>query len=279
MANPHGKYVAPKIDLVRFNCPHCSAFAAQTWKELGAAPLLKGIGGLQPTSFLPTTPNIVREYVPAPEPMDDPLKYLRSRESNQLRKALSGGQVVFSEWDSKATIRRAGNLFLSVCSSCTESAVWLYDRLLWPPANEAPPPNSDFSADVRRDYEEASRILELSPRGAAALLRLAIQKLCKELGGTGKDLDKDIGMLVTKGLPVKVQQALDIVRVIGNEAVHPGVLDLRDDRATASTLFGLVNMIADRMITQPKEVAVLFDGLPQTKRDAIERRDGKKPDP
>ena len=49
----------------------------------------------------------------------------------------------------------------------------------------------------------------------------------------GENLNADVAKLVKKGLPVDVQQALDAVRVIGNEALHPGQMDLRDDRPTA----------------------------------------------
>jgi hypothetical protein len=117
-------------------------------------------------------------------------------------------------------------------------------------------------------------ILDLSPRGAAALLRLGIQKLCKHLGETGENLNADIAALVKKGLDVRVQRALDVVRVIGNNAVHPGHIDLRDDRATAEKLFGLVNLIAELMISQPKHVQELYESLPEDARKAIERRDG-----
>ncbi len=113
-------------------------------------------------------------------------------------------------------------------------AVWVYNRLVFPSSREGPPPNPDLPDDVRLDYEEAGRILNLSPRGAAALLRLAIQKLCAYLGEKGKNIDDDIASLVKKGLYPLVQQALDAVRVIGNEAVHPGTLDLKDDRDTAT---------------------------------------------
>src|SRR5688572_10249423 len=85
-------------------------------------------------------------------------------------------------------------------------------------------------------------------------LRLAIKKLCAELGETGKNINDDIASLEKKGLDKRVQQALDIVRVIGNDAVHPGQIDLRDDRDTATKLFGLVNLIAEKMITEPKHV-------------------------
>ena len=61
-----------------------------------------------------------------------------------------------------------------------------FDRLVYPRAGEAPPRTLTLSEDIRRDYDEASSILDRSPRGAAALIRLAIQKLCKELGQVRK---------------------------------------------------------------------------------------------
>ena len=147
--------------------------------------------------------------------------------------------------------------------------------MAWPIQNNAPAANPDLPDDVRLDFDEAGRILQLSPRGAAALLRLAIQKLCKELGGKGKNIDDDIAALVKNGLDVRIQRSLDIVRVIGNEAVHPGQIDLRDDVATAEKLFALVNIITDAMISQPKHIEEMYAGLPDSKKAAIERRDGK----
>lgn len=72
------------------------------------------------------------------------------------------------------------------------------------------------------------------------------------------------------------QKALDVGRVIGNNAVHPGQIDLKDDRATAEKLFGLVNLIADIMVTQPKHIDAMFQGLPEGARKAIEKRDAPK---
>ncbi|NOD30024.1 DUF4145 domain-containing protein [Ruegeria atlantica] len=129
--------------------------------------------------------------------------------------------------------------------------------------------------NVREDYYEAALILDASPRGAAALLRLGLQKLCVHLGEPGKHIDTDIASLVSKGLDVRVQQALDAVRVIGNEAVHPGSIDLRANRETAEMLFQLMNLIVEKMISEPKHVQSVYDKLPQTKREAIERRDQK----
>jgi len=145
--------------------------------------------------------------------------------------------------------------------------------MVYPDFEGVQPPNQDLSADIQADYQEAASILQKSPRSAAALLRLAIQKLCKELGEKGKDINTDIKNLVTKGLPAAVQKSLDIVRVIGNDAVHPGQIDLRDDVNTVKALFKLVNLIAEKMITEPKEVEAIYDSLPDNKKQQIEQRD------
>ena len=108
------------------------------------------------------------------------------------------------------------------------------------------------------------------------MLRLCIQKLCKLLGEPGKDINKDIAALVAKGLNPSIQQSLDIVRVIGNESVHPGTIDLRDDLDTARILFRLVNISADALITQPKLIAQTYNLIPEGKRKAIEQRDQPK---
>jgi hypothetical protein len=78
-------------------------------------------------------------------------------------------------------------------------------------------------------------------------------------------------------LDSEIQQALDAERVVGNNAVHPGQIDLRDDRSTAEKLFVLVNMIADRLVSQPRHVQEMFDALPENAKAQIEKRDAKPP--
>ena len=128
---------------------------------------------------------------------------------------------------------------------------------LWsfPVLRATPSPHPDLPADILPDYEEARSVFGSSKRGSAALLRLVIQKLCISLGQSGKNLNTDIGTLVANGLPPKIQQALDIVRVVGNNQVHPGQLDVRDDETTATRLFELVNVIVENQIASPKHIA------------------------
>ena len=162
---------------------------------------------------------------------------------------------------------------ISVCFTCDKLAVWIGEKLVFPPIRRGIAPAADMPEAIRTDFDEARSIIDLSPRGAAALLRLAVQKLCIHLGEPGKELSTDIGSLVRKGLPPQIQQALDAVRVIGNESVHPGELDLKDDHDTAEHLLELVNMIVEDRITRPKQLEALYARLPQSKRGGIEKRD------
>ncbi|MFH1113418.1 MAG: DUF4145 domain-containing protein [Pseudomonadota bacterium] len=159
---------------------------------------------------------------------------------------------------------------ISFCTFCGKRAIWLEGKMVAPEYSEIPPPNKDLNKEIKRDYLEARSIAKKSPRGAAALLRLCLDNLCLQLGAPEKkELFGKIEYLITANdLNMDIQQALHGVRVIGNEAVHPGVLDLNDNLDVVVTLFGLVNHIADVLITQPRKRQEFFDGMP----DGLKRK-------
>ena len=163
----------------------------------------------------------------------------------------------------------------AICNHCQDHTIWHERQMIYPEGGTAPLPHVEMPADVADDFNEARGIVLKSPRGAAALLRLAIQKLMPHLGEQGESIDTDIQSLVQKGLSDQIQQALDTVRVIGNESVHPGMLDLRDKPETVAVLFDLVNLIVDEMIARPKAIKALYDKLPQSKPNAIGKTEGE----
>lgn len=167
-------------------------------------------------------------------------------------------------------------LYASTCVHCEHLAAWYGDSLIYPHASVAPLPSEDLPEDVAADFREARDVLALSPRSSAALLRLALQKLCIVLGEKGKDIYTDIGELVKKGLSPQVQKAMDSVRVIGNNAAHPGELDIRDNHDIALRLFSLVNMIVYDVITRPREIEETYGILPTGALNSIEIRDKGK---
>jgi hypothetical protein len=162
------------------------------------------------------------------------------------------------------------------CTHCQKFTFWQDGHLIFPLHSTAPLPNADMPEDVKQDYEEARSIVAISPRGAAALLRLAVQKLCKHLGEPGENINADIASLVRNGLPEAVQQALDSVRVVGNNAVHPGQIDFTDNAGVANGLFAMLNFICENRITQPKMISQFYQAtVPADTQGHINKRDGR----
>ncbi|WP_459904532.1 DUF4145 domain-containing protein [Enterococcus thailandicus] len=168
----------------------------------------------------------------------------------------------------------------ATCNSCGRDSIWKKDKdteeesLMFPRISVGIElPNQDMPDEISKIYTEASLVLNDSPRASAALSRLAIDKLTVELEPEGKNLNSRIGKLVEKGLPITIQQSLDIVRVVGNNAVHPGEIDISDNREIAHSLLELLNFIVYNQISQPKRIKEMFQNLPQGARDAIDKRD------
>lgn len=184
--------------------------------------------------------------------------------------------------------RIADNVSVAECTSCKHESIWRRylehngtefkpkGELLYPISTYAPAHHPDMPEDIRNDYEEARLIWATSPRGSAALLRLVVEKLCNHLSGKKGDINTQIGALVKDGLSPKIQKSLDSVRVIGNEAVHPGTMDLNDTPELALGLFRLVNLIIQSCITDPNEADSIYNSLPESKRIGIENRDKEK---
>jgi hypothetical protein len=101
---------------------------------------------------------------------------------------------------------------------------------------------------------------------------LAIEKLCKELGVSGEGLNNDIAFFVREDVDARVQKVLDAARIIESNAVRPGPIGLKDDRATAETLSGLVNLICEKMIMEPRHLRAVYTKLREDARTAMEQR-------
>jgi len=179
----------------------------------------------------------------------------------------------------------------ATCAACKHTSIWLknltpyidayehlnHETLLYPFVTpNVDSPNSDLPTEIIKIYNEASKVLPDSPRASAALSRLAIQHLVDFLLPNEKgDLNNKIGVLVRTGLSPMIQQALDTVRVIGNNAVHPGIIEIEDNYDLAKNLLDLINVIANQLITLPKQIDELYSTLPDNSLKGIENRDNK----
>ena len=225
-----------------FICPSCDVYAHQTWHrtELRAVPA----SAVEHTSQL----GIVLEQL-----------------AFNLQALTQQGVATY--------VTAASSVFVSCCDRCHELALWLGDRCLWPRSGTAPPASRELPGEVRRLYDEADLIAEDSPRGAAALLRLAAEMLCRTVLPQKAPLNDQIAELVAQGIDEETQKALDAVRIFGNRAVHTDVwADSTDGARVVATLFRVVNRIAESLAQRPSEAEQLYRALPFEERAKVERR-------
>ena len=174
----------------------------------------------------------------------------------------------------------------AVCAGCKEQSIWgvrsslpaaaAYGeehQMCWPATKVGSPLSADLPPEIEKDYEEARSVGAASPRAAAALLRLCIQRLCILLGEPGDNINADIASLVkNKDLNPRAQRAFDSVRVIGNNAVHPGQLSDAELDSAVPLLFQVVAFMVEDLITT-KVIDAAYAMVPQSKKDAIAKRD------
>ncbi|MDB2373634.1 DUF4145 domain-containing protein [Psychrosphaera haliotis] len=182
---------------------------------------------------------------------------------------------------------RSTETYFLICRACSNGSVWKqFDRqdnykyklrLVDPILSDAPLATVDMPDDVKADFDEARLIVHYSPRAAAALLRLSLQKLCKHLGEPGKHIDTDIRALAKRPeFGERLVKAADTLRITGNNAVHPGEMSEEDIDNVSAGLFGLLNLIVQAGITEPKKWDAMYEALPEKPRKAAEAKDGRE---
>jgi hypothetical protein len=164
----------------------------------------------------------------------------------------------------------------SKCEHCNKWSIWIEESLVYPAQIIVEDPNDDMPDEVKKLYRESAQVLSISPRAAAALLRLGLQILLGSVGADGKNINNDIKKIVALGVEPETQRALDILRVFGNNGAHPGEIKLDEDPGLVIKMYELMNYITDRLITQKDQINELFEGLPEGIKAQIELRDNKK---
>jgi len=243
----------PALSESSFQCPHCNIVASQHWINL----------------------DIMNKYI---------FRQIQNHHLDYRPKIYASDDISISKFidiHAHEFSTFLNNIFpdelsFSRCQSCYKKTIWFGKNIIYPATTPVAPPNADMDSDIQSIYNEAASIVNNSPKGAAALLRLALQKLMVQLGEDGNNLNQNIKNLVSKGLHVQIQQSLDYIRVIGNNAVHPGNISLDDDRHIAINMFKMLNLIVEDMISKPKEINELYDEImPEDTKQHIEKRDAK----
>ncbi|QIO06639.1 DUF4145 domain-containing protein [Acinetobacter shaoyimingii] len=181
------------------------------------------------------------------------------------------------------------------CASCEKENIWYNNREVsgWLALHGIPRPSNDSELlrlfpineisntdipeylpdmphDVQELYKEAALIFELSPRSGAALIRLALERLCEHLGVRKKNIKESIEELAKKQIiPLRVAQAADNIRLIGNANVHSGIIGDEVLEDINPAIFTYINLIVDYAITKPKEIDEINALFPEQKRANI----------
>jgi hypothetical protein len=215
--------VEPQLGADSFSCPHCNAVAHQDWFSIFLKPE-------NATDAVVLTPEAA---ITLTERDDDDDRQRGEQFLERLKK--NDLTYHYEKYPQNVKVKMV-NLHLSSCYNCSGFSVWVRDRLVCP-FRVAERPDL-----VAEDFEEAATILDKSPRGAAALIHLSIQTLMQE---KGKQLDDEVASLISKGLQVEIQEAMDALQVLGN-GPHSGQIDLKEDKATTTRIFALLKMIVER---------------------------------
>lgn len=169
-------------------------------------------------------------------------------------------------------------LWQARCTVCNKISYWMTGpspahTMIWPTSFGGPPASDDMPEDVEAIYSEARSIMNLSPRASSALMRLALEALLADLYPEAGNLNATIGAAAKAGLSEHLIKAMDVLRFNGNEAIHE--INREDTPETAASLARILNMVIERLITEPKQIAELHAQMPPGVLTQIEQRDGK----
>lgn len=192
-------------------------------------------------------------------------------ESAASRRELFAGFAISSRWKS------------AHCQGCDQKTLWRDGRNVYPVASSAPAAHPQMNPEVKALFEEAGRVLPLSRRAGAALIRAALEKQLKILdpdAPSGARLDDHIARLSSR-VSKPLGELLDVVRYLGNSALHGSGEDelvylyLSDSKGSddiAELLFGAINDLTDELIARPANTSALWNKLPPGIKDAIARK-------
>jgi hypothetical protein len=131
-----------------FRCPHCTVLASQTSADL----------------YTPSS-NVRLSVLP-------PLRITGCSSCNQP-----------TIWSLKPDVQRDIKLMLETTTQTSREPSDY--EMVFPLTSAAPPVNRELPDMIKKFYNEASKVLQLSPASAAALLRLCLQMLCVEFENAG----------------------------------------------------------------------------------------------
>lgn len=131
-------------------------------------------------------------------------------------------------------------------------------------------------AAIRSDYEEASQILDLSPKAAATLLRRCLQGMIRDFWGVSKERLIDEVMELKSLVPTIQWKAIDGLRQLGNIGAHMEkdvnlIIDI--EKESAQKLLKLIELLMVQWYINRSNQETLYNEIAQT---AATKREQKR---
>ena len=245
------EYCIPKYFGKSFNCPHCRVYSRQEW------------GYLRSRDFNDEDYDSNTEY-DSPELVDYNTGY-EYPDSN----------IKYVGPDPLGDICLDDSFAVSRCYHCKKWVLWKDLKIIYPRSITVENPNPDMPEVAKGWYMESAQILQDSPRASAALLRLALQEIINKVvkGGEKNDINENIRIL-SKEVDEDTWKAMDLIRIIGNNAVHPGEIQVEEENT--EYMYNLLNIIVQKTISNKKQIGDRFKRLPKSIKESINRRNNKK---
>jgi hypothetical protein len=123
------------------------------------------------------------------------------------------------------------------------------------------PISADAPPEVRSDFEEAAKLLSISPKASAAISRRLLQHILRDYCGMRRrDLAQEIETYITlPSTPSHIADALDGIRHVGNFAAHPIKYEQSGEVVSvepgeAEWLLDSLESLVDFVFVQPKRL-------------------------
>jgi hypothetical protein len=142
----------------------------------------------------------------------------------------------------------------SRCHNCRGVLIWNGDRLYYPERHAPDSAVHVLPSNLQARFQEAYRIIDLSPAAASALLRAILQKLSEAMGWQPNGAETYVTFLFRKVLSPD-QHALLMLTCVrgkqGEQKAQPGVIDEGDGSECAFVLSSLIFDLAHTHLPPP----------------------------
>jgi hypothetical protein len=132
---------------------------------------------------------------------------------------------------------------------------------------------------ILQDYEEAFKIVNLSPKASATLSRRCVQAIIRDFYGISKPrLVDEINELKNKDIDIRMIQSLQSLRSISNIGAHPEIdintiVDI--DPGEAEKLLRLIEILIEESYIRKNKRDQLFDEINLINQEKQNQRNGE----